>query len=52
MLRKRGYELKYSKIENMAYNIDDDFFVCHNGKKLVRTGTRKDQNRICFRKSG
>lgn len=48
MLKKRGYKLKYGRVENMEYNADGDYFVCHNGKKLVRTCTRKETTKTGF----
>lgn len=48
ILKKRKYKLKYGKVENMEYSAEGDFFVCHNGKKLLRIGTRKDTTTTGF----
>ena len=41
MLKKKGYKLKYGRVENMEYNAEGDFFVCHNGKKLAAKISQK-----------
>lgn len=32
--KKRSFKKDISKRENMEYNSEEDFYICHNGKKL------------------
>lgn len=41
--KKRGYKLKYGKVENMIYDEENDRYICHNNKYLeyIKTISRK-----------
>lgn len=38
--KKRSFKNDISKRENMTYNTENDYYICHNKKKLIATGTR------------
>jgi transposase len=44
--QKRGFAKDISKVENLFYNEEKDFFVCSMGQRLEKTGTgkRKTEN--------
>ena len=37
--KKRGYKLKYGKLENMIYDKENDRYICHKGRYLEYTKT-------------
>lgn len=43
--KTRKYQNDISRVENMEYHEEGDYYMCKNGKKLVLTGIRKDKSK-------
>lgn len=46
--KTRKYLNDISRVENMEYHEDSDYYVCKNGKKLVFTGIKKDKSKTGY----
>ena len=46
--KTRKYQNDISRVENMEYQEDGDYYVCKNGKKLVFTGIKKDKTKTGY----
>ena len=46
--KTREYQNDISRVENMEYREDSDYYVCKNGKKLVFTGIKKDKSKTGY----
>ena len=46
--KTRKYQNDISRVENMEYREDGDYYVCKNGKKLVFTGIKKDKTKTGY----
>ena len=43
--KKRSFKKDIGKRENMEYNSEEDYYICHNGKKLLPIETRKRKSK-------
>ena len=46
--KTRKYKNDISRVENMQYREDGDYYVCKNEKRLVFTGTKKDRTKTGY----
>ena len=46
--KTKKYQNDISRVENMEYHEDGDYYMCKNGKKLVFTGIKKDKSKTGY----
>ena len=46
--KTKKYQNDISRVENMEYHEDGDYYICKNGKKLVFTGVKKDKSKTGY----
>lgn len=46
--KTRKYRTDISKKENMEYNIQGDYYICRNGKKLIVTGEKRSKSKTGY----
>ena len=46
--KTKKYQNDISRIENMEYHEEGDYYMCKNGKKLLLTGIKKDKSKTGY----
>ena len=46
--KTRKFQTDISRVENMDYNEEEDFYICKNNKKLILTGTKTEKSKTGY----
>lgn len=47
--KTRKFQNDISRVENMDYNEEEDFYICKNNKKLIFTGIKNEKSKTGYR---